>query len=350
MFASLFFGLWAMAADPFVEAARIDEGLRAAAPEARREWLERAAHVPWPALSADLEANLAQSIPGLSVEARRAWAGDRALAVVEGELPVGPEAMALVVDGLRQGDQRENAALEAAREAYARGLAQRSVELYGQVDRRSREWPAALREQAWAHWRADRLDHALGSSVSLAAPYFASQDRSEGKLVEAMALIAHCRFEAARELVKPILAGELQVADHGRARAWVEAGVTPEGLAAAAWEAPIVTRVRKVASLSVRGVPEAVRALEARLLFEAWRDEVAVERELRARALSIRYDALRAERALLETRSAIRPPARARLPLLGDDDVVWRFTGTYWRDELGTYRVYASDACPEPAP
>jgi hypothetical protein len=79
--------------------------------------------------------------------------------------------------------------------------------------------------------------------------------------------------------------------------------------------------------------------------------------QLTKRVIKIEYEIIQGERGNVEeeigTESQInrtvgkRPPTEIRVD---DEHIVWPFTGEYWRDELGYYRVKVANKCPKNEP
>lgn len=283
------------------------------------------ARLPWPVTTAAEDAELAAHAGALDAATRAAWGRDRLLPALAGLLPA--EVARLAIEAAGTGGSSAMTVLDEARKAYGAGRSEEAVRLYGEVPQDSSLWPEALGERAWALGVLGRVEEALGAAVSLRAPYFAAREQVEAELLEATSLVGRCRFEEARALVDRIGARDV----------------------AAGRESPLLARVRAGLEVARRLRPERVVAVEA-LLEQIAGDDArareALRRSVRERALAIRYESLREERRLLESGLA---PLVARKPEegpLGDDEIAWTFDGTFWRDELGAYRVVAGDACP----
>jgi hypothetical protein len=325
------------------------------APEARtndlarelRE-LEEAARVPWPLVPDEVETRIAERLASLDRASRQAWAADRALPALAGELPVAAAALPKILEEIRSvAAPAALAALERARVHYARRELAEASARYAEVGRGSALWPQALKERAWTLLLLDRPMEALGATVSLGAPYFPSEDHAEARLLKATVLLERCRYAEARALVAPVAEPPVVEPTEGEAVAWMRAGSPPEpGTSwAVAWDSPLVRRIR-LALPRAAGQRDAVERRGARLLLVAAREEAAARRELKARALAVRYEALKAERRLLEAGGTPRRPGSVLPPPLDDDEVAWGFDGTFWRDELGSYRTVPADGCP----
>jgi len=320
----------------------------AAAPDA----LATAARLPWPLAAPEAEAALAEHAADLSAADRRAWAVDRALPALAGELPLPADAMRTLLHEVRAaaGSAHGLVALQHARGLYGRRELAGAEAQYRGIAGDSALWPQSLRERAWTLLLLGRADEAMGATVSLRAPWFQSDDHAEARLLAATVLVRRCRWAEARETIDALASQEVPSV-HDDAAAAVLAGTREPALAAAA-ASPLVARVRSAlataaADPSLSPRVAAIRQLGMRLAAGALRAAADDAREAKERALRLRYDALRGERAAAEAGRAAKPPRPAPLVPLGDDEVAWRFDGTWWRDELGSYRYETADACPE---
>lgn len=355
------------ATTPLDQALEVEARWRELQPQApgAMEVLSKAALVPWPLLPDELERALATRLRELPDDARRAWAIDRALPVLAGELELPGDALEALLGELRQGARRTRkrhdlSSLEAARRAYSRRDLARAVRAYEAVTRESTLWPDALREQAWTLLLQGRPNEALGATVTLGAPYFPTVDHAEARLLEATVLLDRCRYDEARRKVEPVAGVEIPLIAEQEAlelaRTALASNAPPQGEAwKRAWTSPLVIRARDAlgpALVAASAAPavldrrQAVAELTARLLARAALVELEVLRELKVRALSVRYEAFRGERGIVEQGVTLSTPQPVDPPALEDDEVAWSFDGTFWRDELGTYRYSAGDACP----
>jgi hypothetical protein len=323
-----------------VQASALDRELPRATGAARVQLLADAARVPWPVLTEAVEAEVATHLDALPADARRAYALDRALPLLAGELAAPDDLRAKILGELRRtaaaGTRPPLASVEAGRAAYARGDALTAAKTYAEVTRDSALWPEALRERAWA--------------------LLVAVKPNEARLLKATVLLSHCRFEEAKAAIAPLEKEPAPTLSEEDARAAIDRNQAPSGeVGLRAWTAPLVVRVREALAGTRADDPTTPRrpalvALGARLLREAEAAEVEAERALTERALRLRYEAVRGERRQVEAgREATA--ALAQTPgLLDDDEIAWSFDGTFWRDELGTYRYVAADACGEKHP
>lgn len=333
---------------PAQRAIEIETQLAGASDPVRLQLLGEAAALPWPAASEGLEAAIVDALPGLDAAARRAWARDRALPVLAGELAVTDDVRRLMLEELRVEGHPKHAstvALARARLLYRRGQVAEAESVYREVPRLTDAWPEALRERAWSLFVLGRTADALGSSVSLSAPWFPGEDNAEARLLAGAALVGRCRWEEARAVVAPLAdAPQLSLDPNEAARFVAAADVPPSWSPVVA--SPLVARVRRLLLDEASGPRrEGLIVLATRLAQEAATDQMALEREVRRRALAVRYEALRGERRVREAGQEPKKAPAAELGQLDDDEVAWSFDGTWWIDELGTYRWSLGDAC-----
>ena len=324
--------------------------------------LDAAAHIRWPLLDPAIEQVLIENRGRLGADARREWAYDRALPMLAGELPATDEVLRDVLlevaSATHAATARSNAdlvQLQSARTAYAARQLKDAVARYAAVTQASPLWPDALRERAWTLLLLGRPGEALGATVSLGAPYFPYEDHAEARLMRATVLLQKCRFEEACTEVAALADAPVEDLDERAAAAAVASASAPaQPHTAAAWGAPLVSRVRSaLAAVGALPPDDPLRrrlvSLGARLMQKAFETEIESTRDAKERALKIRYESLRTERGLLERGMRSRAPTPQAPPLLDDDEVAWSFDGTFWRDELGNYRYTAGDACPQGA-
>ncbi len=341
---------------PFARALELDSAAGHAQGAAKTELLAQAAALPWPTVPPALDQDIGAHLAELPANARRAWALDRALPILAGVLAVPSGTEAEVLGELRAATPRSNGtlqSLEAARQSYAHDEMARAAASYARVTKDSPLWPEALRERAWALLVLGEKSEALGATVSLSAPYFPAEDEAEARLLEATVLLSKCRYREARGLVAPLVRPIPPPLTETAALQAIDAATPPAGSAGArAFASPLVGRVSaaladRPASLAGQAWRAQIAELGAKLLMHAYAGEREAARGLTERALDVRYESLRSERKLLGAGYTIAEPRPPKLPPLSDDQVAWSFDGTYWRDELGTYRYAAGNACPE---
>ena len=262
-----------------------------------------AARARWPLLDPQTEQQLIANRSQLDSNVREAWAVDRALPMLAGEIQTSDAVLKEVLADVaravnaRAGKNVDLGILQEARDAYGRRDLKVAADRYAAVAKSSPLWPDALRERAWTLLLLDRPGDALGATVSLKAPYFAVQDHAEGRLMKATVLLQKCRFEEARAEIEPLADAPVPALALADAQRAIQANAPPSTTGgAAAWTAPLVVRVR--AAMGVAAVPDRARlvTLGGRLLEQAYEAEIESARDAKDRALRIRYESLRAER------------------------------------------------------
>lgn len=335
-------------ASPFDDAAALSEAWKKS-PD--MSLLNDAARLPWPVVDAVIEHEIALNIRTLPADVRRAWVLDRALPVLSGKLDVPDDVLPALVETLEQEEQRSGdlALMNQARRMYSEGAFKNAHDVYSKIERSSALWPDALRERAWTLLLLGQPADALGASVSLRSPWFHVEDHAEAHLLEANVLLEKCRWSEARERVAPLTKAVTTV-DVERIPEMLLTEKIPD-----AWrphiESPLVARVRRTLLLpppttaSGRRRYDAIKEFGQGLLVEEITAQQRADKDVARRALSVVYEALRSERLLRETGSEPAASRVADLGPLNDDEVAWEFRDRWWRDEIGTYRYLAGDAC-----
>jgi hypothetical protein len=277
------------------------------------------------------------------------WARDRLLPVLAGELPASGELVDAMLALIGPTSAPSLEGLAAARRSYAGGRPSEAVRRYRMLEGTSEVW----REAAWTHYVAGDDARALGMGVTLAAPWLPSEDHAEGRLSTAMVMRDRCRFDEARRLVAPLLVAPPSEPPVNLSAVALAEGEVADGLVREVRAAPVVRRLREVlgeTSAPETAAGEALRqATNERItgsIRRAWDEAAEARRSIAERALSLRYDTLRAERALRSEGWTPQAPAAAEQPPVGDDEIVWTFRGIWWLDELGLYRSLAATLCP----
>jgi hypothetical protein len=292
-------------------------------------------------------------------------------------------------------ERRENALLQVARLAYARGDDARAQAMYARISRAAPQWLDALFESSWSHFRRGEDEKALGNLLTLHAPFFQGRYFPESHVLKALVLYENCRYADARRTLqefearyRPVhegLALALQILP--TAQAAVDAlGSDPQELLARLPEqaraevarllsAPeLVLSVRQVgtmgaeldsidrrsaafrsSSLASEVVP---RVREARLDLlqrtgdrarSALSNERGELRELLGQSLRLDFEIAGREKELAEEAPSVSSASPARPAAdVDDDEEMWPFQGEYWRDELGSYRFHLGARCVRP--
>jgi len=352
-----------------------------------RAELERAREIAGQVQAGDAAEPEAREVAALAALA----AGDTAAAEQDFEAVarIAPRAAAAV-------ERRENALLQLARLAYARGDDPRAQTLYARVSRGAPQWLDALFESSWSHFRRGEDEKALGNLLTLHAPFFQGRYFPESHVLKALVLYENCRYAGARRALQEFEARYRPVHD-GLAQAlqlMPTAQATVEALASDArallarlpeLARPEIARLLSAPELSLslkqvgamgaeldsmdrrgpafRGsvlasavVPQ-VRSARLDLLQrtgERARSALASERgelrELLGQSLRLDFEIAGREKEQAAVPSPAPSASQRRPPAqIDDDEELWPFQGEYWRDELGTYRFHLGDRCARPA-
>jgi tetratricopeptide (TPR) repeat protein len=97
-----------------------------------------------------------------------------------------------------KGDRFRNVVtLNLARAYYTAENFPRAIEHYAMVDRSSRQWPEAEFERAWAHFRLQDMNGAIGLLHDHAGPFFVESYFPEAHLLRVHSLFMMCKFPEA---------------------------------------------------------------------------------------------------------------------------------------------------------
>src|SRR6267143_6196093 len=298
--------------------------------------------------------------------------------------------------GAAAAERRENALLQLARLAYARGDDERAQIMYSRVSRGAPQWLDALFESSWSHFRRGEDEKALGNLLTLHAPFFQGRYFPESHVLKALVLYENCRYPDARRALQEFEARYRPLHD-GLAQALQLMPTAPAAVEALASQAqallgrlpeparPEVARLlstpelslslRQVAAMEAeldsmdrrgpafRGsalasaVMPQVRSARVDLLQRtgdrarsALADERGELRELLAQSLRLDFEIAGREKELAAAPFPARSASQRRPPAqVEDDEELWPFQGEYWRDELGSYRFHLGDRCVRPA-
>jgi tetratricopeptide (TPR) repeat protein len=302
--------------------------------------------------------------------------------------------------------------LSLARTFYSTGQFDLAVKYFDRVSQESYDWANSLFEASWANFMLKQKGYskALGNIHTLQAPFFEDyikpESVAEALTVKATIYFYNCLFDRAEEAINefnavyPNLVGDLKklltaTADNAAlfdVAVKIRGGTSglPEQTERAArgvlGDMSLVKRFQYVEQLDRQldmhdksdvgwkstNIGQAVFAdltLQRSLAVNeagdlARRRMIRLTRELdqlNKRVIKIEYEIIQGERGNVEeeigTESQInrtvakRPPPDIRVD---DEHIVWPFTGEYWRDELGYYRVKVANKCaksePEGAP
>lgn len=313
--------------------------------------------------------------------------------VVQSRLGKYSDAMAtlVVAQALVQDDPElaDLVALNLARTYFAAENFERAIEYYAQVSRTSPWWPEAQYERAWAHFRMDDMNGALGLLMTHNTPYYADWYFPEAQLLRIYSLFMLCKFPDATRQVTAFSETWTPVRD--------ELGATVGGMDAAASFADVRAYVEgrdhKLPEMVLRGYPQDRRMLDAfaavdaaareaeRLeqrsepwaahaaaLVRARHDELirreggrvkaGVESQVATLTAMLtdaelsRLDMMRLETQLYQQAAAVGQLADVektawREIRVRKGWVVWPYEGEIWADEVGYTRVNAKPECPQ---
>lgn len=288
----------------------------------------------------------------------------------------------------------EMAVLGMARTFYSTRDYERAIAYYDQVPASSRYWLDALFEKAWALFQLEEFNLALGNLHSLSSPFFNDEFYPEGMYLQAVIFFRNCQFEAVRVTVEEFgleygplldqleeltdtigmdeeyfdvimaLRGEQEqdyspqlqrllntavddlmvqdsvdfVAELDREMGMVQ-GADPGWLNTDLAD-EILTQIGLERSLAAGRAGENVR-----IRVERARDEL---RNLDARGTGLLVETDLAEQAVISNdlrEEMVRADSGLTPPPVDEEHLLWHFTGSYWRDELGYYWYALSSRC-----
>ena len=298
--------------------------------------------------------------------------------------------------------------LSLARTFYSTGQFDLAVKYFDRVSQESYDWANSLFEASWANFMLKQKGYskALGNIHTLQAPFFENyikpESVAEALTVKATIYFYNCLYDRAEEAINefnavyPTLVGDLKkllttTADNGalfEVAVKIRASISglPEQTERAArgvlGDLSLVKRFQYVEQLDRQldlhekaeagwkstNIAQAVFAdltLQRSLAVNeagdlARRRMIRLTRELdqlNKRVIKIDYEIIQGERGNVEEeigkenvvdRTAIK--RRAEEIRVDDEHIVWPFTGEYWRDELGYYRVKVANKCAKSAP
>lgn len=307
-----------------------------------------------------------------------------------------------VVENSR-GSQRERmsavgelARLTMARMYYSTGEYQKSIEYYSGLKQRSEYWLDALFESSWAYFQSDEYNRALGNLHSLNSPFFNDQYYPEAPVLQAVIFFYNCQFEQVRfaldefQYVYAPLKDELQITVDSFFTDQQAYEFLRDARASKGNNRSFDPRLQQIvdAALGDSVLEEQlafVGQLEAEVEFidkaaEAWSKsdlgdflysetvgQLALSRDaagglVRERLTAVLGELEQKEREasaiLVETdlaeanalSSAVAEEMAASTAVdtadvVHREQMLWRFDGEYWRDELGYYSYHISSKC-----
>lgn len=285
-----------------------------------------------------------------------------------------------------------------ARMFYSTGEYDKSIDYYKNIGQDSSYWLASLFESSWAYFQTDEYNRALGNLHSLNSPFFNDQYYPEAPVLQAVIFFYNCQFDQVRlaldefQYVYAPLRDELQITidgflDNEEAYDFLRAAQTSTGdsqdfdprlqqiVEAALGDAVLSSAMSFVDRLQsevdyIEAAPESwSRSDLGDFLYGDTVGELALSRGSTGSLVVSRLNAILTE---LETRNRestailvetdlaeanalstdIARELQAETGGAGSDDdrptseqMVWRFDGEYWRDELGYYSYHIQSQC-----
>jgi TolA-binding protein len=302
----------------------------------------------------------------------------------------------------------ELATLSLARTFYSTGQFQLAAKYYDRVSPESYDWANSLFEASWANFMLKTAGYpkALGNIHTLQAPYFENfvkpESVAEALTVRATIYFYNCLYDRAAEAIVdfnkrvPALAQELAklvqgttdnteffelalkiqkgksglpknveraakavLSDLSLSRRFdyieqLDAEMKRFDESEAAWKSTAVanavyTDLTLQKSLTTNEAGDLARARVTRLVSEL--------AQLIKRVIKIEYEILQGEKGTLQQEivseqqvTKINKSKEVGNVRVDDEHLFWPFTGEYWRDELGYYRVKLLNKCARSAP
>lgn len=285
-----------------------------------------------------------------------------------------------------------------ARMFYSTGEYEKSINYYGNIGQDSPYWLDSLFESSWAYFQTSEYNRALGNLHSLNSPFFNDQYYPEAPVLQAVIFFYNCQFDQVRlaldefQYVYAPLRDELQITIDGfldneeaydflreaqtstgenqefdpRLQQIVEAALGDNVLSSAM---AFVDRLQSEVNY-IEEAPESwSRSDLGDFLYGDTVGELALSRGSTGALVVNRLKTILAE---LETRNrestailvetdlaeanALSTDLAQELEVEGSDassdedrvtseQMVWRFDGEYWRDELGYYSYHIQSQC-----
>ncbi len=298
--------------------------------------------------------------------------------------------------------------LSLARTFYSTGQFEQAAKFFDRVSSDSYDWANSLFESSWANFMLKQKGYskALGNIHTIQAPFFEDtikpESVAEGLSVKATIYFYNCLYDRAQEAIdefnaiypqvfvelKKLVAAHTDNGDLYDVAVKIRKGTSglPEQVeraargvlgdmslikrfqyveeldrelkqhdkADAAWKSTNIAQtvfadLTLQRSLAVNEAGDLARRRVIRLT-----DELA---QLIKRVIKIEYEILQGQKGALETeiiqeQQIIQGPnaKRAEEIRVDDEHHMWPFTGEYWRDELGYYRVRIGNKCQHNAP
>lgn len=283
-----------------------------------------------------------------------------------------------------------------ARMFYSTGEYDKAIKYYANIGQDSKYWLDSLFESSWAYFQTDEYNRALGNLHSLNSPFFNDQYYPEAPILQAVIFFYNCQFDQVRlaldefQYVYAPLKDELQITIDGfldneeayeflrdarentgenqefdpRLQQIVDAALGDEVLSSAM---AFLDRLQSEVDYIEEAPDSWSRSELGDFLYGDTVGQLALSRESTGGLVISRLDTILTE---LETRnresSAILVETDlAEANALSDEvagelesehlsssedratseQMIWRFDGEYWRDELGYYSYHIDSQC-----
>lgn len=279
--------------------------------------------------------------------------------------------------------------LNLARTYYAAENYAKSIEFYAKVSRDSHWWPEAQFERAWAHFRLEDINGALGLLHNHVSPFYSDWYFPEAQLLRTYSLFLICKFPEASKQIDDFQSQWTPVRDEmddvlgpmskqdvfEDARAYLEG--EPYKLPDMIWrdlpeDERLIQSIRSIDQAQVeldrlQGEREAWSQVAFNLVRERRKEIVLGEGERLKRKADAAVEELtgmlndteiaKLDMLKLETRLYEQASMTGKLPDIEKTAmrrervrrgyVAWPYEGEYWADEVGYYKVNARPECPE---
>lgn len=283
-----------------------------------------------------------------------------------------------------------------ARMFYSTGEYEKSIKYYANIGQDSKYWLNSLFESAWAYFQTDEYNRALGNLHSLNSPFFNDQYYPEAPVLQAVIFFYNCQFDQVRlaldefQYVYAPLKDELQITIDGfldndeayeflreasentgenkdfdpRLQQIVDAALGDTVLSSAM---AFMDRLRSEVAYIEESPESWSRSDLGDFLYADTVGQLALSRGSTGQLVINRLNTILSDleartrestAILVETdlaeANALSSDVAEELESTGsttkqarpsDEQIVWRFDGEYWRDELGYYSYHIQSQC-----
>lgn len=289
-----------------------------------------------------------------------------------------------------------------ARMYYSTGEYDKSVSYYNDIGQKNPYWLDALFESSWAYFQADDYNRALGNLHSLNSPFFNDQYYPEAPILQAVIFFYNCQFDQVRlaldefQYIYAPLKDELQITIDSFANDQEAYEFLRQAKARKGDNRRFDARLQQIvdAALGDTVLQESIAFVEQLERETAYIDaspqswsrsdlgdflytetvgQLALSRDsagslVRARLQTVFNELEQKEREssaiLVETdlaeanalsesvarelASTTESGAKSGKTRVHSEQMLWRFDGEYWRDELGYYSYHITSQCRAP--